>query len=112
MKKYIILIIIVAALALGGVLIVTKKNNEPVINQQTTVLGAKIVAENAQLIDVRTPEEYAAGHAKGSVNIPIETIQNGDLTKISKDKPVYLYCRTGLISFYKCGIHFFITFQY
>ena len=48
-------------LALGGVLIVTKKNNKPVVNQQTTCLiSAKIIADNGQLIDVSTPEEYAS----------------------------------------------------
>ena len=95
MKKYIFIFIVVTLLILGGVFIVTKKDNKTVENKQPVSISAKIIADNGQLIDVRTPEEYATEHAKGSINIPITTIQNGDLTKISKDKPVYLYCRTG-----------------
>ncbi len=44
------------------------------------------------LLDVRTPEEYAAGHIPGSVNHPLERIQlyDGD-----PSMPVYAYCRSG-----------------
>jgi phage shock protein E len=94
-KKYIFIVIVVVLLILGGIFIFMKRDTKPVAVQLPNTLSAKIVTEGSQLIDVRTPEEYAAGHAKGSINIPITTIQNGDLTKISKDKPVYLYCRTG-----------------
>jgi len=95
MKKYIFIVIIIVLLILGSVFMLTKKDNKPIAIQQPTLIGAKITANGGQIIDVRTPKEYTTAHAKGSVNVPIATIQNGDLTKISKDKPVYLYCRTG-----------------
>lgn len=47
-------------------------------------------------IDVRSPEEYKAGHLLNSVNIPV-----GDIaSKISaiepnKNNPINLYCRSG-----------------
>jgi rhodanese-related sulfurtransferase len=47
-----------------------------------------------QLIDVRTPEEFASGHIAGSVNIPVQDL-NQRLGEISKDTPVVLYCRSG-----------------
>lgn len=47
-----------------------------------------------QLIDVRTPEEYATGHIAGSINIPVEEI-GARLGEISQDEPVVLYCRSG-----------------
>jgi rhodanese-related sulfurtransferase len=48
----------------------------------------------SQFIDVRTPEEYAAGHAARTRNIPLDTIeQNLDLMR--RDEPVYLICRSG-----------------
>lgn len=47
-----------------------------------------------QLIDVRTPVEYAAGHIAGSINIPVEEI-GARLSEVSQDKPVVLYCRSG-----------------
>ncbi len=49
-----------------------------------------------QLIDVRTPEEYAAGHIAGSVNMNIYdddfAVQFG---KLDKNRPVLVYCAKG-----------------
>ena len=47
-------------------------------------------------IDVRTAEEYAAGHLEDSVNIPYESItaKVGDLTT-DKDTDIRVYCRSG-----------------
>ena len=53
-------------------------------------------AKGAQLVDVRTPGEYAEGHLKGAVNININA---GDfeqqLSRLNKDVPVFVYCRSG-----------------
>jgi rhodanese-related sulfurtransferase len=49
----------------------------------------------AQIIDVRTPGEFAQGHAKGSINIPLNKLPNS-INKISKKGgPVVLCCRSG-----------------
>lgn len=47
-------------------------------------------------IDVRTAEEYAQGHVKGSINIPFEEI-GGQINNITHDvdSDVRVYCRTG-----------------
>lgn len=50
--------------------------------------------ENAQFIDVRTTEEYAAGHAKHTINIPLNELPS-KLDLIDRDNPVYLICRSG-----------------
>lgn len=47
-----------------------------------------------QLIDVRTPEEFASGHIAGAVNIPIQELPQR-LSEVSMDQPVVLYCRSG-----------------
>ena len=49
----------------------------------------------AVLIDVRTEEEYAEGHIPGSVNIPLQSIQ--DIGTVAEDKltPLFVYCRSG-----------------
>ncbi|MGI6715678.1 MAG: rhodanese-like domain-containing protein [Eubacteriales bacterium] len=49
----------------------------------------------ALLVDVRTPQEYAAGHIPGSINIPLERIL--DIKNVIGDKntPLYVYCRSG-----------------
>ena len=48
------------------------------------------------LIDVRTPEEFKSGHAIEAINIDFynENFET-DLLKISRNKEIYLYCRSG-----------------
>lgn len=58
---------------------------------------AEMVAKGAQIIDVRTPMEYKGGHIKGSVNIPLDSLQR-NLSKINKNKPVITCCASGMRS--------------
>ncbi|HMW67427.1 MAG TPA: rhodanese-like domain-containing protein [Chitinophagaceae bacterium] len=58
---------------------------------------AEMVANGAQIIDVRTPMEYKGGHIKGSVNIPLDSLQR-NLSKINKNKPVITCCASGMRS--------------
>jgi thioredoxin len=56
----------------------------------------KIHEGNVQIVDVRTPEEYAEKHLKDAVNINF----NGDdfvdmVVKLDKTKPVLVYCLSG-----------------
>ena len=52
------------------------------------------VPSEARLVDVREPEEWAAGHAPGATHIPLGEL--GDrYTEIPQDGPVYLICRSG-----------------
>lgn len=51
----------------------------------------------AQLIDVREQKEYDGGHILGARNIPISQLKMR-MKEIRKDKPVYLYCQSGLRS--------------
>lgn len=57
-----------------------------------------LVESGAYLIDVRTPEEYAYGHVKGALNIPLSEIRQR-LDEIPRDKDVYLYCGTSQRSY-------------
>ena len=52
--------------------------------------------ENAVLIDVRTPEEYAEGHLDNAVNINWydEDFIN-QFETIEKDETIYVYCKKG-----------------
>ncbi|MGN1400698.1 MAG: rhodanese-like domain-containing protein [Bacillus sp. (in: firmicutes)] len=51
----------------------------------------------AQLIDVREPGEFDAGHILGARNIPMSQLKSR-MKEIRPDKPVYLYCQSGLRS--------------
>ena len=58
-------------------------------------VARELVAEGAQLLDVRTPSEFSQGHIDGALNIPVGEIQ-GRLSELtSKSKPVVVYCRSG-----------------
>ena len=44
------------------------------------------------VLDVRPPEEYAAGHLPGAINVPIDRLESY-LSKLPKRKEVVAYCR-------------------
>lgn len=52
--------------------------------------------ENAILIDVRTPQEFAEGHLPGAENINIHDADFKDqFAKFNKQETIYVYCRSG-----------------
>lgn len=52
--------------------------------------------DNAQLIDVRTPGEFAGGNIEGSVNIDFNgSTFEQDIQTLDKNAPVLIYCRSG-----------------
>ena len=46
------------------------------------------------ILDVRTREEYDAGHIRGSALIPVQELDKR-LNEIPRDKKILVYCRTG-----------------
>ena len=56
-----------------------------------------ISASDAQLLDVRTAEEYSFGKIQDAVNIDYyqKDIFTNAINKLKKNEPVYLYCRSG-----------------
>jgi len=46
------------------------------------------------LIDVRDPDEFAKGHFKNAVNIPVDQLE-AKIPQLPKDKPVVFVCSTG-----------------
>lgn len=79
----------------------TKKTDSPTV---VTKMGVSEIspadaqpavgAAYSQFVDVRTPEEYASGHAYRAINIPLDTLAE-NLNKLEKNEPVYLICQTG-----------------
>ena len=51
--------------------------------------------DGAVLVDVRTPEEYRDGHVPGSVNVPLQQIEDIELEVAEKNTPLFVYCRSG-----------------
>ncbi len=48
------------------------------------------------LLDVRTPEEFRAGHVPGAINIPVQELdaRQADVAALG-DRPLVVYCRSG-----------------
>lgn len=71
-----------------------QQNNVKLVEPQQ--FSKNISDESVQLIDVRTPKEFKAGHIKNAVNMHLydkdfeQRIENLD-----KNKPVYVYCKVG-----------------
>lgn len=63
----------------------------------------ELVKNGAQIIDVRSKQEYAGGSVRGSINIPLNELQ-ASLKKIKKDKPVITCCASGMRSSSALGI--------
>ncbi len=53
-----------------------------------------IIDKGAFLVDVRTPGEFAAGHVKGSVNIPLDNLLR-QITQFQNKESVIVFCRSG-----------------
>ncbi|MDG6772793.1 rhodanese-like domain-containing protein [Thiomicrorhabdus sp. ZW0627] len=54
-----------------------------------------IKEKNAQLVDVRTPEEFAMSKLPGAINIPLQDIDRVGESILDKDLPVIVFCRSG-----------------
>ena len=91
------LLLFVVAFVSGAMLLwplVRRSAGGPWVNPtQATHL---INREDALVIDVREPGEFAAGHVLGAKNVPLARLVSGagELAK-KKDRPVIVYCDGG-----------------
>jgi phage shock protein E len=59
---------------------------------------AQLVKDGAIILDVRSKAEYAGGHLKGSINIPVDQL-SANLNKLKdKTKPIITCCASGMRS--------------
>lgn len=68
-----------------------------VVSVTVSVFADSIDNPGVQLVDVRTPDEYAAGNIPGSVNIDVLTGKFGETASALLDRAytVAVYCRSG-----------------
>lgn len=93
MKSFVI-VVLVALLSCSGYYEehVTQLSNEEFVElmQDATAM---------QLVDVRTEREFAKGAIPEAVNIDVDDEHFDEKVKqFSTDKPIYVYCRTGIRS--------------
>ena len=93
MKRLLKLILILLSALFINCLASTNTN---VIQLIPVEFKSSINNDAVQLIDVRKPSEYAAGHIVNSVNINfLSDYFTSNIGKLNKEKPVYIYCRSG-----------------
>ena len=80
-----------AVAAVAGWLILRRFMKGGKVSQDVVV--EKIKA-GAQIVDVRSPEEYRDGFYPGAVNIPVSDLARR-MGEIRKDRAVVLYCASG-----------------
>lgn len=51
--------------------------------------------ERGVLIDAREANEYAGGHLKGGINLPLSRFMEAETMFEDKSVPIYVYCHSG-----------------
>lgn len=93
LKRYLPLVLVIAALATVLAFILTPAKGGQVINVNNEQFS-KVRAQGVPIIDVRTPEEFAASHIPGAVNVPMDQL-NDVSAGWDPAQPVAVYCATG-----------------
>lgn len=71
-------------------------NGTDTIKLKPKAFKAEISKDSIQLVDVRTPKEYTTFHIKKALNFNYFSESFKDsLNLLDKEKPVYIYCRSG-----------------
>ncbi len=73
----------------------TRQNKTKQVSQiDAPALDSRRRASPVQLIDVRSPDEWAAGHLPGAIHIPLAALPDR-LTEIDAGKPIVVHCQGG-----------------
>lgn len=57
----------------------------------------ELISKGAIIVDVRTSGEFAGGHLKKSINMPVDSLPV-NYEKLPKNKPIILCCASGMRS--------------
>lgn len=90
---YLLLVIVVAIIIYSVTNYFVQKRIVKTVTEEEFRKGYR----KAQLIDVREPNEFDAGHILGARNIPMSQLKMR-MKEIRPDLPVYLYCQSGMRS--------------
>lgn len=75
------------------------------LNEKSWIEGFK-ASDRAEIIDVRTPDEFNEGYIEGAklMNIQESSKFIEDIEQLPKDKDYYVYCRSGKRSEMACQL--------
>ena len=94
MKK----ILLLMAFVLVGAYVYSQRRSSARFESMDNAEFATLIADTTvQLVDVRTPAEFAAGHIPEAKNIDVrgDNFDREAKAKLSKERPVAVYCRSG-----------------
>jgi len=93
MKKSVALA--VAAIASVGLLAGCSSSNEAIKKVNPVEFSEVIAQPGVIILDVRTPEEFNAGHIENAININVaDSNFSSEVSKLDKDATVAVYCRS------------------
>ena len=95
MKK--LIPILLSALMLGGCAVISDSQTNT-YRQITMDEAVNMMAQETGyiILDVRRPDEFAAGHIPNAINVPNETIDTAEIPELpDKDQLIMVYCRSG-----------------
>ena len=97
LSKIIKLAITLIIMAMSATQISSCNSNNNITSVSAPEFDKEIKANSVQLLDVRTPQEYAEGHIDGASNINIQSddFQQRAEKELSKDSTILVYCRSG-----------------
>ena len=80
--------------------IIPSATNLPVNNYRQITMNeaVKIIEEESGyiILDVRRPDEFAAGHIPNAINVPNESIGTTEIPELpNKEQMILVYCRSG-----------------
>lgn len=94
MKK----ILLLMAFVLVGAYVYSQRRSSARFESMDNAEFATLIADTTvQLVDVRTPAEFAAGHIPEAKNIDVrgDNFDREAKATLSKERPVAIYCRSG-----------------
>ena len=95
MKRMIPILLIMTLLLTGCAAPALEANTYRQITMQEAVEMME-KEENYVILDVRTHQEFAAGHIPDAIVIPNETIGTEEISQLpDKDQLIMIYCRSG-----------------
>jgi rhodanese-related sulfurtransferase len=52
----------------------------------------RLIGEQAELVEVLPPAEYAEAHLPGAINIPLKQLDRQSTAELDRSRPVVVYC--------------------
>ncbi len=91
-RSIFLIIMTISAIHISGC-----NSNDDIVSVSAPEFDIKIKADSVQLVDVRTPQEYAEGHIDGALNINVQSADFRQMAEkeLSKGSTILVYCRSG-----------------